>query len=174
MAKLCNHLRHCVLSVLHQRRWIECNEDQEDTVEKKIGQVEVFSVRIPFHLQIFLAQRMCEQFDAVVLYHSLFEWKSFLWTSEEKGCQLDVRINTEKPSIVNRKKKSYLLQTQPWIFMTWTSLVWGHLRSFMQRSYMKIKLKLFNKQLKPRRNDIKICCLLLNTKCLYFFIESSL
>jgi hypothetical protein len=63
-------------------RRVDGDEDEENAVEKQIRQVEIFSIRIPLHLQIFLAQWVRQQLNPPVMNHRLrqkFEQNEKSW-----------------------------------------------------------------------------------------------
>lgn len=60
-----------MLMVLHKLGGENRDKEQKNTVDEQIGQMEIFSVGIPFHLQILLAQGMRQQLHSSVTDHGL-------------------------------------------------------------------------------------------------------
>lgn len=74
---------HFIVEILHQKRCVQRDECQKHRVNEQIGDVEIFAVRVPLHLQIFLAQRMGQELDSAVCNHGLLKrwWRQ--WKQKE-------------------------------------------------------------------------------------------
>lgn len=61
------------LYTVHHQGRVDGYEQQKYGIDQQIGQMHIFAIGIPFHLQVFLTQRMGEKFDTSMIYHSLRE-----------------------------------------------------------------------------------------------------
>ena len=57
--------------IFHESSGESSDEGEEYTVEDKVYQVKVLPVRMPFHLEVLLRERMSQKFYAAVGDHSL-------------------------------------------------------------------------------------------------------